>query len=146
MRFEAGTPNIADAIGLGAAIDYLSSIGMENVRNHEIALTNYALTQLNQLEEITLYGTNDMSIRGGVISFQIAGVHPHDIGTILDQHGVAIRAGHHCAIPLVRQRLMVPATARASFYIYNTIPEVDKLVEGLNETLRYFGNESRRTR
>ena len=104
------------------------------------------MEKLRPLEEITLYGTEEMSERGVVISFQMAGVHPHDVGTVLDQHGIAIRTGHHCAIPLIRQRMKIPSTARASLYLYNTHAEIDKLVDGLNETLRYFGDESRRTR
>ncbi|MEX2430719.1 MAG: cysteine desulfurase [Dehalococcoidia bacterium] len=140
MKFEAGTPNIADAIGLGAAVDYLDALGMQNIRQHEIGLTRYALERFKELEEITTFGTSDLSMRGGVISFYMSDVHPHDIGTVLDQQGVAIRSGHHCAMPLVRSKLHVPATARASFYLYNTEEEVDSLIAGLKETLRYFGN------
>ena len=142
MRFEAGTPNIADAIGLGAAVDYLSALGMERVRQHEIQLTSYALERFQELEEVTVYGPTDLSVRGGIVAFHCPGVHPHDLGTALDQMGIAIRAGHHCAMPLMR-KLQVPATARASFYIYNTEAEIDTLVDGLHETLRYFGHGSR---
>jgi cysteine desulfurase / selenocysteine lyase len=144
MKFEAGTPNIADSIALGAAVDYLNGLGMDNVRQHEIELTRYALDRFKELEEITTFGTTDLSMRGGVISFYLSDVHPHDIGTVLDQQGVAIRSGHHCAMPLVRSKLHVPATARASFYLYNTEEEVDALIAGLKETLRYFGNAAAR--
>ena len=142
MRFEAGTPNIADAIGLGAAVDYLSALGMERVRQHEVQLTGYALERFRELEEVTVYGPTDLRVRGGIVAFHCPGVHPHDLGTALDQMGIAIRAGHHCAMPLMR-KLQVPATARASFYIYNTEAEIDTLVDGLHETLRYFGHGSR---
>jgi cysteine desulfurase/selenocysteine lyase len=140
MKFEAGTPNIADAIALGASVDYLNALGMDNVRQHEIELTQYALERLGEIEEISLYGTQDMSMRGGVISFYLGNIHPHDIGTVLDNAGIAIRAGHHCAMPLVRSRLMVPATARASFYLYNTEQEVDMLIDGLKQAQGFFGD------
>ena len=143
MRFEAGTPNIADAIGLGAAVDYLSALGMDRVRQHEVALTQYALDRFKEMEEVTVYGTPDLSQRGGVVSFYSGDIHPHDIGTVLDQLGVAIRAGHHCAMPLMR-KLEVPATGRASFYLYNTEEEIDTLVEGINQALRFFGHAARR--
>ena len=137
LRFEAGTPNIADTIALGAATDYLNALGMENVRQHEIALTEYALNAFQELEEVKVYGPRDVSQRGGIVSFYGGGVHPHDIGTMLDREGIAIRTGHHCAMPLMNT-LSVPATARASFYIYNTEEEVDLLVSVLKATLRYF--------
>ena len=140
LKFEAGTPNIGDAIALGAAIDYLTALGMDNVREHEVALTRYAMERFAELEEVTTFGPSDLSVRGGVVSFYMSEIHPHDIGQVLDQLGVAIRAGHHCAMPLVRSRLMVPATARASFYLYNTEAEVDVLIDGLNQVLRYFGD------
>ena len=140
MRFEAGTPNIADAIGLGAAVDYLQALGMENVRAHEVALTNYALDAFKELEEeLDVYGPKDAEMRGGILSFHHPDVHPHDLGTVLDRRGIAIRTGHHCAMPMVRS-LGVPATARASLYLYNTEEEVDLLVDALKEALRYFGN------
>jgi cysteine desulfurase/selenocysteine lyase len=144
MRFEAGTPSVADSIALGAAVDYLTGLGMDNIRQHEIALTDYALERFQELEEVTTYGPADTSIRGGVISFTMGDVHPHDIGQVLDQMGVAIRTGHHCAMPLVRSKLHVPATARASFYLYNTEEEVDALINGLKTTLRYFGDPNAR--
>ncbi len=138
MRFEAGTPNIADAIGLGAAVDYLQELGMENVREHEIALTKYALDAFKELEEeLDIYGPKDTEMRGGIVSFHHPDVHPHDLGTVLDRRGVAIRTGHHCAMPMV-QSLGVAATARASMYLYNTEEEVDTLVDALKEALRYF--------
>ncbi len=140
LKVEAGTPNIGDAIALGAAIDYLTALGMDNVREHEVALTRYAMERFAELEEVTTFGPSDLSVRGGVVSFYMSEIHPHDIGQVLDQLGVAIRAGHHCAMPLVRSRLMVPATARASFYLYNTEAEVDVLIDGLNQVLRYFGD------
>lgn len=139
MRFEAGTPNIADAIGLGAAVDYLQSVGMDNVRNHEKQLTRYALDAFKQFEELDVYGPEDEDRHGGIVTFQHADIHPHDLGTVLDRHGIAVRTGHHCSMPLMRD-LGVIATARASFYLYNTEEEIDMLVEGLKETLRYFSN------
>jgi cysteine desulfurase/selenocysteine lyase len=136
-KFEAGTPNIADVIAFGAAIDYLNELGMENVREHEIEITDYALTRLSQLEGIVMYGPPDPRERGGVVSFNFGDLHPHDIGTVLDHHGVAIRAGHHCTQPLMRT-LGVSGTARASFYIYNTPEEVDVLVDALEATRDFF--------
>ena len=144
MKFEAGTPNIADAIALGAAADYLTALGMDAVRQHEIDLTRYALGRFREIEEAVPFGPSDVSERGGVVSFSLGDIHPHDIGQVLDQAGVAIRTGHHCAMPLVRSRLNVPATARASFYLYNTEQEIDALIDGLQETLRYFGNAASR--
>ena len=144
MRFEAGTPSVADSIGLGAAIDYLTTLGMDNIRQHEVKLTSYAIERFKEIEEISTYGPGDMSIRGGVMSFTMGNVHPHAIGQVLDQAGVAIRTGHHCAMPLVRSRLHLPATARASFYLYNTEAEVDSLIDGLKTTLRFFGDANTR--
>ena len=136
-KFEAGTPNIADLIGLGTAIDYLESLGMDEIREHEMALTGYALEQFDRLNDIKVFGPKDLSKRGGVISFHSDDVHPHDMGTMLDREGIAIRTGHHCAMPLTR-KLSVVATARASFYIYNTEEEVDKLTAAIRATLDYF--------
>jgi cysteine desulfurase/selenocysteine lyase len=136
-KFEAGTPNIADAIAFGAAIDYLEALGMENVRRHEIEVTSYALGRLRTLDDITLYGPDDPEQRGGVVSFNFGDLHPHDVGTVLDRHGVAIRAGHHCTQPLMRC-LGITGTARASFYVYNTQEEVDVLVEGLQAARDFF--------
>jgi cysteine desulfurase/selenocysteine lyase len=136
-KFEAGTPNIADAIATGAAVDYLKNIGMENVWRHEQELTAYALEQMSSLESLKILGPKDPSLRGGVISFIHNSIHPHDLGTGLDQLGIAIRTGHHCAMPLVRSYDVV-AAARASFYIYNTKHEIDELVNGISETEGYF--------
>jgi cysteine desulfurase/selenocysteine lyase len=136
-KFEAGTPNIADVVGFGAAIDYLEKIGMENIRKHEISLTEYALESMQSLKYITIYGPTDSNFRGGVISFNIADIHPHDLATIMNDHGIAIRSGHHCAQVLM-QRLDVPATSRASFYIYNTKEEIDKFVNAIKEAGRIF--------
>ncbi|CAN5341246.1 cysteine desulfurase [soil metagenome] len=137
-RFEAGTPNIAGVIGLGAAAEYLSSVGIEAVRAHELELLGYALERLGEIPDLRVYGPGDLGERSGVISFTLADVHPHDLATILDSEGVAIRAGHHCAQPLMR-RLGVSATARASFYLYNTHSDVDRLVEALEGARRLFG-------
>jgi cysteine desulfurase/selenocysteine lyase len=136
-KFEAGTPNIADVIGLGAAIDYLSKIGMDNIRQHEIELTTYAMDKLSNVKGLHIYGTKDISKRGGVISFNFADVHPHDVAQIIDEEGIAIRSGHHCAQVLM-ERLNVAATSRASFYIYNTKEEIDVLINSLNKVARIF--------
>jgi cysteine desulfurase/selenocysteine lyase len=136
-KFEAGTPNIADVIGFAAAIDYLNNLGMDYVRQHELELTKYALEKLSQIKGITLYGTKDISKRGGVISFNFADIHPHDLATIIDEDGIAIRSGHHCAQVLM-ERLDVAATSRASFYIYNTKEEVDILINSLGRAARLF--------
>ncbi len=136
-KFEAGTPNIADVVGLGAAIDYLSKIGMDNIRQHEIELTSYAIDKLSDVKGLHIYGTKDISKRGGVISFNFADVHPHDVAQIIDEEGIAIRSGHHCAQVLM-ERLDVSATSRASFYIYNTKEEIDKLINSLNKVAKVF--------
>ncbi len=136
-KFEAGTPNIADVVGFGAAIDYLSKIGMDNIRQHEIDLTTYAIEKLSSIKGLHIYGTKDISKRGGVISFNFADVHPHDVAQIIDGEGIAIRSGHHCAQVLM-ERLNVAATSRASFYIYNTKEEIDKLISSLNKVAKVF--------
>ncbi|MEC4847954.1 MAG: cysteine desulfurase [Nitrosarchaeum sp.] len=136
-KFEAGTPNIADVIGLGTAIDYLTKLGMENVREHEIELTTYAIEKLSQVKGLTIYGTKDISKRGGVISFNFSDVHPHDVAQIIDEEGIAVRSGHHCAQVLM-ERLNVAATSRASFYIYNTKEEIDSLITALTKVARIF--------
>ncbi len=136
-KFEAGTPNIADVIGFSAAIDYLNNLGMDYVRQHEVELTKYALEKLSQIKGIRLYGTKDISKRGGVISFNFADIHPHDLATIIDEDGIAIRSGHHCAQVLM-EKLDVAATSRASFYIYNTKEEVDILINSLGRAARLF--------
>ena len=135
-KFEAGTPAIAEGVGLAAAIDYLNGIGMERVHAHEQALLSYALKRLHEIDGIRIFGPE--APRTGVISFTLDGIHPHDIATFLDQYGVAIRAGHHCAQPLMGI-LGVPATARASFYLYNDLDDVDQLVEALKKTREFFG-------
>ncbi len=139
-KFEAGTPNIADVIGFGVAIDYLNGLGMKNVRAHEMEMSEYALRRLRQLEEVIIYGPPDPADRGGVISFNYPDLHPHDIGTVLDRHGVAVRAGHHCAQPLM-SHLDVSGTVRASFYVYNTLAEVDVLVDALGQAYAFFSND-----
>jgi cysteine desulfurase/selenocysteine lyase len=136
-KFEGGTPNIADAIAFSPALDYLDNLGMEAIRKHEMELTSYALERMSEFDSITVFGPSNVNDRGGVISFIDKEVHPHDLSTILDNHGVAIRAGHHCAQVLMR-RLGVVATARASFYIYNTKDDVDRLIEALKAARRYF--------
>jgi cysteine desulfurase/selenocysteine lyase len=136
-KFEAGTPNIADAIATGAAVDYLADLGMDNVWQHEQELTAYAMEQILSMDNIRVLGPQDPTLRGGVITFIHDTIHPHDLGTALDQQGIAIRTGHHCAMPLVRS-FDVVAAARASFYIYNTKSEADALVNGISETEGYF--------
>ncbi|GAB1803206.1 cysteine desulfurase [Priestia megaterium] len=135
-KFEGGTPIIAGAIGLGAAIDFLEEIGLDNIQAHEHKLAQYALDRLSQVDGITIYGPKE---RAGVVTFNIEDVHPHDVATVVDADGIAIRAGHHCAQPLMKY-LNVSSTARASFYLYNTEEEVDKLVSSLIKTKEYFTN------
>jgi cysteine desulfurase / selenocysteine lyase len=137
-KFEAGTPNVADAIGLGVAVDYLRGVGMDAIRQHEKQLTAYALGTLGELPQVEIHGPLDPDIRGGAISFCYGDVHPHDLAQILDGEGVCIRAGHHCCHPLMR-KLGVSATARASFYLYNTEDEIDTLVKSLGKAGELFG-------
>ncbi|AYF93299.1 cysteine desulfurase [Streptococcus koreensis] len=136
-KFEAGTPNMAGAIGLAAAIDYLEAIGMDAIERHEQDLIAYVFPKLQAIEGLKIYGSQDLAKRSGVISFNLGDLHPHDLATALDYEGVAVRAGHHCAQPLI-QYLGVPATARASFYLYNTKEDCDKLVEALIKTKEFF--------
>ena len=136
-KFEAGTPNMAGAIGLAAAIDYLEAIGMDAIEHHEQELIAYVFPKLQAIEGLKIYGSQDLAKRSGVISFNLGNLHPHDLATALDYEGVAVRAGHHCAQPLI-QYLEVPATARASFYLYNTKEDCDKLVEALIKTKEFF--------
>jgi cysteine desulfurase / selenocysteine lyase len=136
-KFEAGTSPIAEGAGLGVAVDYLSAIGMENVRAHEKDLTAYALERLPEVEGIRIFGPLDPERRGGVVSFAIDGIHPHDLAELCDREAVCIRAGHHCAQPLMRQ-LGVPATARASFHVYNTREDIDRLIEALGKAREVF--------
>ncbi|MBC2335904.1 cysteine desulfurase [Listeria welshimeri] len=137
-KFEAGTPIIGGAIALGAAIDYLAEVGLANIHAHEQELASYAIEEMSKIDGITIYGPKDVSKRCGLVTFNLEGAHPHDIATILDEDGIAIRAGHHCAQPLMKW-LDVSSTARASFYIYNTKEEIDALIDGLKLTKEYFG-------
>jgi len=137
-KFEAGTPPIAEAVGFGAAVDYLTAVGMDVIVDHERELTAYALDRLSEVPDLTVYGPKDVTRRGGAVSFELGDIHAHDIATILDQDGIAVRAGHHCARPLMKY-LEVPATARASFYLYNVPEEVDALVASLNKARSLFG-------
>jgi cysteine desulfurase/selenocysteine lyase len=136
-KFEAGTPNIEGVIGLGAAVDYLTKLGMQNVREHEKDITRYAIDRLASVKSLALYGTREIEKRGAVISFNLGDIHAHDLATILDTQGIAIRSGQHCAEPLM-DRLKVPATSRASFYIYNTRREADILVRALEKAGKMF--------
>jgi cysteine desulfurase/selenocysteine lyase len=135
-KFEAGTPAIAEAVGLGAAVDYLSQIGMANILEHERIVVDYALDRLSEVPGLTLYGPASEK-RNGVATFTLSDMHPHDLSQLLDGDGIAIRAGHHCAMPL-HLKLNVPATARASFYLYNTTSEVDALVEAIYNARKVF--------
>jgi cysteine desulfurase/selenocysteine lyase len=136
-KFEAGTPAVGDSIGLGAAIDYLNGLGMDRVRAHERELLTYALPRLKDVSGVTVYGDDDLDERGGVISFSVAGVHPHDVAAILDGENIAVRAGHHCTQPIM-DHLGVGGTTRASFYVYNTTNDVDRLVEALHKVSDVF--------
>ena len=136
-KFDAGTPNIADSIALGVAVDYLDALGMDNVRRHEVEVAGYALERLSSIPDVAVYGPRDPEMRTGVVSFNLEGVHPHDAGTVLDEAGIAVRAGHHCCQPLHRA-LDVAATLRASFYIYNSADEVDALVDALGTARRFY--------
>ncbi len=138
VRFEAGTPPIAQAVGLGAAVDYLTGLGMDAVRRHEEELTAYALDALATVPTLRLFGPATPVGRGGIFSFGLTGIHPHDIGQVLDAHGIAVRVGHHCARP-VCARYGVPATTRASFYVHTTTAEIDALVRGLDQVRKVFG-------
>jgi cysteine desulfurase/selenocysteine lyase len=137
-KYEAGTPPIAEAVGLGAAVDYLTEVGMDNVRAHEHELTAYALDQLGGVDGLRIIGPGTAENRGGAISFALPGIHPHDVGQLLDERGIAVRVGHHCAQPLHR-RLGLTASTRASGYLYTTTAEVDALLEGVAEAVRFFG-------
>jgi cysteine desulfurase/selenocysteine lyase len=136
-KFEAGTPSVAEGIGLGTAVDYLSQFGMERVRSHEQTLVDYAMEKLQEIRGITIYGPRDPEIHGGAISFTLPDIHPHDLATLVDREGIAVRAGHHCTQPLM-DRLGVAATTRASFYIYNRVDEVDQLVGGIQKAQKVF--------
>ena len=136
-KFEAGVPNMAQAVGLGAAVDYLSAIGMDVIAQHEHMLTEDLLTKLLAINEVAVVGPLNMESRGGALSFTVEGIHPHDLGQFLDSQGIAVRTGHHCAWPLTRS-LGVPATTRASLYLYNTIEDNDALIDGISSAMRYF--------
>ncbi|UZQ83356.1 cysteine desulfurase [Thermoanaerobacter sp. RKWS2] len=137
LKFEAGTPNVKGACVLVSAIDYIEKIGLSNIHNHEGELLEYGLQKMKELDFVKLYGPNDAKERGGLISFNVEGVHPHDVATILDEEGIAVRSGHHCCLPLMRY-LGVPATVRASFYLYNDFDDIDALVEGLKKVRKWF--------
>lgn len=136
-KFEAGTPSVAEGIGLGAAVDYLTQFGMDAVRAHERTLVDYAMEKLQEVPGITLYGPRDPEVHGGAISFTLPNIHPHDLATLVDREGIAVRAGHHCTQPLM-DRLGVAATTRASFYVYNRPDEVDQLVDGIQKAQKVF--------
>ena len=138
QRFEAGTPPVAEAVGLHAAVDYLETIGMANVAAHEHTLTAYALARLQQIDGVRIVGPTEAVDRGGAVSFVVDGIHPHDVGQVLDDRGVAVRVGHHCAWPIVR-RYGVSATTRASFHVYNDSEDVDAMVEGVRAAQKFFG-------
>lgn len=138
-KFEGGTPIIAGAIGLGAAIDFLEEIGLDAIEQHEHELAGYAMDKMSEIDGLTIYGPRDPDKRAGLVTFNLDDVHPHDVATVLDMNGIAVRAGHHCAQPLMKW-LEVSSTARASFYLYNTTDDVDRLVEGLRTTKEYFND------
>ena len=137
-KFEAGVPNMAQAVGLGAALTYLSKIGIENIHQHEVALTKYLLDGLSAIEDLRIIGPTSTELRGGTVSFTLGDIHPHDLGQYLDSQGIAVRTGHHCAWPLTR-KLGVPATTRASVYLYNTTDDLDALIAGVQGAQKYFG-------
>jgi cysteine desulfurase/selenocysteine lyase len=137
-KFEAGVPNMAQAVGLGAALTYLTKIGMENIHRHEVELTSYLLKGLSEIEDLRIIGPKTTDHRGGAVSFTLGDIHPHDLGQYLDSQGIAVRTGHHCAWPLTR-KLGVPATTRASVYLYNTTEDLDALISGVLGAQKYFG-------
>ena len=144
-KFEAGTQNIAGAVGLGAAVDYLTGIGMDAVHEHEQQLVNYLLPKMEAIDGVQVYGPQDPAKHTGVIAFNLENLHPHDVATALDMEGVAVRAGHHCAQPLMAY-LGLTATARASFYLYNTQADADRLLVAIQETKEFFNHGSRKTK
>jgi cysteine desulfurase/selenocysteine lyase len=137
-KFEAGTSSYVDAIGLGAAVDYLEAVGMDRIHEHELFLTGYLLPRLEDVPGVTIYGPKTLDDRVGVVSFNVEGVHPHDVAQIFDSEGVCVRAGHHCN-QLLMAKLDVPATTRASFYLYNTTDECDRLIGAIQAAKRVFG-------
>lgn len=138
-KFEAGVPNMAQAVGLGVALEYLSEIGLENIHVHEIALTGRLIGGLQKIDGVTIFGPTDLEMRGGVVAFTVEGVHPHDVGQFLDSKGIAVRTGHHCAWPL-NKKFGVNATVRASIYLYNDEADIDALIEGVRGAKKYFGD------
>ena len=136
-KFEAGVPNMAQAVGLSAAVGYINKIGIANIHEHENQLTKILLEGLAHTQGVKVIGPTDLTERGGVVSFTVDGIHPHDVGQVLDQYGIAVRTGHHCAWPLMR-KLNVVGTTRASFHLYNTISDVEKLLEGIAQVQSYF--------
>jgi cysteine desulfurase/selenocysteine lyase len=136
-KFEPGVPNMAQIVGLGTALNYLTDIGMQDIHNHEIAVTKYAISKLQEIEELKIIGPTDMKLRGGAVSFTLGEIHPHDLGQFLDNSGIAVRTGHHCAWPLTR-KMGVAATTRASFYLYNTLADIDDLADGVRDAQKYF--------
>jgi cysteine desulfurase/selenocysteine lyase len=137
-RFEAGVPNMAQVIGLAAALNYLRDIGLNNIHEHEVKLTKYLIDGLNLVQGVRIVGPLDVSLRGATVSFTVDGIHPHDLGQFLDSAGIAVRTGHHCAWPLTRS-LGVPATTRASMYLYNDYSDLDALIKGVKDAKEYFG-------
>lgn len=137
-KFEPGVPNMAQIVGLGEAVKYLSNIGMSEIHNHEIALTKYAIAKMSEIADLRIIGPTDTVLRGGAVSFTIGEIHPHDLGQFLDDAGIAVRTGHHCAWPLTR-KMGVPATTRASFYLYNTLEDIDQLCTSILSAQNYFG-------
>ena len=136
-KFEPGVPNMAQIVGLGTALNYLTDIGMQDIHNHEIAVTKYAISKLQEIEKLKIVGPTDMKQRGGAVSFTLGEIHPHDLGQFLDNSGIAVRTGHHCAWPLTR-KMGVAATTRASFYLYNTLEDIDDLADGVRDAQKYF--------
>ncbi len=137
-KFEAGVPNMAQAVGLGVALEYLTSVGMDEIHKHEVDLTRYGIEKMNEIKDLKIIGPRDLDMRGGTLSFTVGQIHPHDLGQFLDSQGIAVRTGHHCAWPLTR-KLGVPATTRASFYLYNSKSDIDALIDGILGAQKYFG-------
>jgi cysteine desulfurase/selenocysteine lyase len=137
-KFEAGVPNMAQAVGLGVALEYLTTVGMDEIHKHEVDLTRYGIEKLSEIKDLRIIGPRELDMRGGTLSFTVGEIHPHDLGQYLDSQGIAVRTGHHCAWPLTR-KLGVPATTRASFYLYNTRSDVDALTAGILGAQKYFG-------
>ena len=136
-KFEPGVPNMAQIVGLGTALNYLTDIGMQHIHDHEIEVTKYAISKLQEIEELKIIGPTDMKLRGGAVSFTLGEIHPHDLGQFLDNSGIAVRTGHHCAWPLTR-KMGVASTTRASFYLYNTLEDIDDLADGVRDAQKYF--------